>query len=48
MKIRFERLGNGLIQAFDYQSLTSGLYYSDGTYHSGDLRLTRAFVLSHI
>jgi hypothetical protein len=46
--IRFERLANGYYRAFDYGSKLSGLYNADGSYHSGDLRLTKSFVTSQI
>jgi hypothetical protein len=47
-RIRFETLSNGLIRAFDYSTRTSGLYNADGSYRSGDLHLTLAFVLKNI
>lgn len=46
--IRFEKLSNGFWRAFDYSSKMSGLYNEDGTYHSGDLRLNRNFVIKNI
>ena len=46
--IRFEKLPNGFYRFFDYASKLSGLYRADGTQHSGDLRLSRIWVLSQI
>ena len=46
--IRFTLLANGYYQAFDYATKFSGLYNVDGSYHSGDLRLARSFVLANI
>lgn len=46
--LRIEKLANGLYRVFDYQTKSASLYNRDGTYRSGDFRLSQLVVLSLI